>query len=317
MACFSSGQQPSPLSKRQVFAARMAKVAPRMTATEVKGILGEPDETRERPTLGSAVFRGTMWCYGVRKSGLFPTLGRVEFDPEGRVAACYGGDSHLVSLAMDEAQLASAMEEIDAPGGVLAIAEDDVVAFDAARFSVAVNGLRKLGKEQVLAVFHELLRVGPSKWEWCGDTFGMVARKGNTEGASWEAIHLYLLALFDTPADVSLPHLDPLGYPGPQALWRGFPLLILHNKALLVPTIGGISAMAEIAPITEWLSFFERHGTLRNEDLDIGPLLPATEAEVLSVLNRAGIVGKILENTLEWLREEWKSSHGTDLEVLR
>jgi hypothetical protein len=123
-----------------------------MTTSEVRSILGEPDEARVNHERTATVF-----CYGVQFKGGLPLHGFVQFDERG-VAEYVGGwnGTPPVAATISEQQLATSLTRIH---DFVVAAEGGETDWDPRLAIATTNRLLPLRKIGILASFEEYMRV--------------------------------------------------------------------------------------------------------------------------------------------------------------
>jgi hypothetical protein len=148
-------EQPS--SSRRDFTTTLAGIHEGASKADVLVALGKPDEVRSGHGI---ILKGCdeTWCYGVNSPRHFPTLGQVFFF-KGKVVFIFGGSGSPPSpLVFSEPELRDLLQLLsEAP----AFNADE---YDPKKAILIVNRLQSLGKERVIAVCQEFLRVAPD-WE--------------------------------------------------------------------------------------------------------------------------------------------------------
>jgi hypothetical protein len=184
IACclLGEGAECAPLRNRRAFARALSRVAknldtPRsegmaygtvrgMPAQQIELLLGRPDEIRAglemvqypddgeeeeppRPT--------SRWCYGVQSPGSLPTLGIVVINSQGRaIEVCGASGTPPPSKLISEARLRQILTLLDR---LEPVDRGIFTVYDPLIIVQAVNRLQPLGKQRVLAILHEYIRV--------------------------------------------------------------------------------------------------------------------------------------------------------------
>lgn len=155
----TSSSVESPLRNRRVFVLSLQKVKLGMTRTQVRELLGPPDDVWAGEEVNASrigmVYRPgkEAWAYGGNGHLTFPTLGKVSFGASGKVVAVLGqsGRQSIHALPPEpETQrilrLIDRLKGYDQSNGPLRVIQ-------------VVNALQPLGKAGALAVIDEYLRV--------------------------------------------------------------------------------------------------------------------------------------------------------------
>jgi hypothetical protein len=244
---------------RQQFARAMAGVKPKMTAEQVRKILGPADDVRDQSDPGGIATTGTerILCYGTRGHLTFPTLGQVYLDQRGRVQYLFGNrgsppDPKLIA----EPELRRLLRLVDrapALGGY---------GYNPLRVIQIVNALQPLGKARALAVIREYLRVAAG-WH---------------HGAR-EGLFLVLRVLFEVPSNPG--HMPPMfvGAPSPAApkdprRIPRFPIALRGDVPLML--VSGYALGGHPQPVEQHVEHFAKHGQLRR-----APLRPTDDPTAL------------------------------------
>lgn len=230
-----------PVRVRAEFAALLATIKPGMAETEVRGLLGPPDDIRtERDPGGISAARTVeVWRYGTNGHLTFGTLGTVHLQADRTVQYVFGGKGSPVAN-IDEPELRRLLR-------LLAAVPSYNHRCDPLRLIQAVNALHRHGKATALAVIDEFLRVATM--------FDDPGREG---------VFLVLRALFDPPPGQPLPPMM-VGAPSPaptdeKALPR-FPLVIVDDIPLSLVRgymLGGHAEQPE-----DHIRWYHAHGQLR------------------------------------------------------
>ena len=150
-------ETPSSLPRRE-FARRMATIHRGMPASEVRDLLGPPDEVltgidaaRRYPSHGTR----ELWCYGTSGHLTLPTLGLICMTTNKQVMVDpMRTDAPLPPADFNEGEMRSLLLLID---GIAAEQE-----FDPQTLIAAVNTLHARGRETVLEVVEEYARISPT-----------------------------------------------------------------------------------------------------------------------------------------------------------
>ncbi len=206
----------APMS-REEFAKQIKRISVRMSAEEVRAVLGPPDDIRTPDDFGNQSFGDfkELWNYGTDGHNTFPTLGRVWFGEKGEVKHVFGAESAPpASNLIDETRLREVLRKIDRvteyAGGPLARIQ-------------ATNALQRLGRERGTAALREYVRVRTSP-------------TGHDNIQRDEGFMLLLRTLFEVPADPGyMPKVggfDP--YP-PEDPWIAplWPIVIVDGLPLV------------------------------------------------------------------------------------
>ncbi len=246
---------------RKAFAASLARVEAHtpggergvkegMPAAEIIKLLGEPDDVRTEldPLPSSNVGLGDVWCYGTNGHMTFPTLGVVYIE-NGRSNQIFGAGQNVINERLvSEEKLSTLLRLIDR------VSSGEAWSFDPLHFLRAANALQPLGKEKVLAVVSEYLRVVSP---WCSE-----------QGYEPEGVALLLRALFDPAPGQSMPDMAFVDDEDLKVFPR-FPLILIDDVPLVVPLYGGRSG--GLYDFNEHVAFFRKSGRLRD-----APLTPGT-----------------------------------------
>ena len=227
---------------RNAFAAAMARIHIGMGATQVRALLGVPDDIRTRKDIISTTHTKEVWRYGTEGHLSCATLGQVYIDDGDKAQYVFGGtgsppprgmfkESELRSLLRLIADLPRPWESGSDPRGLIR----------------AVNAIQPLGKTKALAAMTEYLRVAD---EWTdhreGEFLLLRALFQLPEGQS-HFPKLYVGALLG-PGDASV---------SPLAIIQGVPF-IMSNGYILA---GRPEAVEEELP------FFRANCALRDKPL--------------------------------------------------
>lgn len=143
---------------RVVFANAMHKVERGWTKTQVRALLGPPDDIwgASDPVAYVILPFREIWCYGTRGHLTLPVLGTISFK-EGVVESTPSDDAEPPAMSViSDWELEANLRAIYRPA-------DDTDAFgnDPLRLIRAANKLRPLGKEKALAVMTDYERLEP------------------------------------------------------------------------------------------------------------------------------------------------------------
>lgn len=153
----SLAETPSSLPRRE-FARRMATIHRGMSASEVRDLLGPPDEVltgidaaRRYPGHGTR----EVWCYGTSGHLMLPTLGLICMTPGKQVMVDpMRIDAPLPPADFNEGEMRNLLLLIDG------IADEQ--EFDPQTLIAAVNTLHARGRETALVVVEESARINPT-----------------------------------------------------------------------------------------------------------------------------------------------------------
>jgi hypothetical protein len=250
-------QSAMPRRSREEFTRALGKIKEGMTENQVIAIVGKPDDVRTERDPGGIgrVNTKEIWCYGTKGHLSFPTLGCVYIDKEGRTQETFGGQGKPPKSSLfTEDQLQELLRLLDTAPGLQGYSYDPLPLIQ------VVNTLQPLGREKVLAVIGEYLRVSD---KWTGD---MGPRYG---------LSLVLRVLFDLPDDVDPGQAALLGMPSPPGPKNPhqvprFPIAVVDDIPLLL--INGYELEGMPSPMEDVLDFFRKNGNLRSD-----PLVPTND----------------------------------------
>jgi hypothetical protein len=227
----------------------MKKVRPGMSQSQVRGILGEPDDVRGPGDLSAITTAGTklIWCYGTDGHLSFPTLGCVYFDGEDKVQYAFGSTGSAPDASLfSEKELRTLLRLVNQAPPLAGR------TFNPLTVIRIVNGLLPLGKKQALAAIEEYLRVS--------SLYDCPAREGTL---------IVLRTLFDVPERGFLPQLN-VGVaipaePGNPRLIPRFPVFLADDVPLLM--VSGYDLIGEAELLESQLGFYYDHGQIRAKRL--------------------------------------------------
>ena len=139
----------SPLSRAE-FAKKMASIPDGTPQREVAERIGQPDSRRR----GEAF---EVWNYGENGEGTLPTLGYIVFDGHSRVKKVIGRVSETPPPGMfDEHELRRLLSFLHQP---LVSLKANYPTFEPRRMIAMANVIQPLGKNRILALTNEYLRI--------------------------------------------------------------------------------------------------------------------------------------------------------------
>ena len=239
-----------PPRNRSEFAKAMAQIDEGMAKDAVLALLSQPDDVRTEHDPGgiSTVRTKEIWQYGTSGHLTTATLGQVYLDQKDRVQYVFGKGTPPPDGVFDEQELRTL---IDALGEVPSY--NGGWHYNPRRVIRAVNLLQPLGKEKVLMVIEEFLRVA-SHWHDDGR----------------EGVFLVLRTLFEVPDDPGFMPPMYVGAPHPsqpedKKLLPRFPITIEGDIPLLL--VEGYSLAGQAEEPGSHVEYFREHGTLRREPL--------------------------------------------------
>lgn len=255
---------------RAQFASELAGIENGASRNQVKAVLGPADR------VWAAEGRGTseIWYYGVEKENDFASLGQVHFDADGEVVVSYGGDgTPIPSYRIDEVTIRTCLNLIDS------MPEADARKWNPSRVALIANVLSEKGKDQVLEIFREYLRVSPPSFE------------------SHEKVCLLLRILHEVPAETGcFPELKlglaVHGQPKDPKLLPRFPVHFLDGIPILM--VNGYDYVGDIPTDTSGiLNWYSINGVWRKTHIVISVL---SEEEITKLKNKTmGLVEQYLD----------------------
>ncbi len=268
-ACSSSrGGAPEQLRNRAEFASKLARVSEGMDASDVRALLGPPDDIRDEADPGgiTAYRVREIWGYGTAGHLTFPVYGQIFISDQGKAKWVFGGARPPTNPSLfAESELSRLLRVIDRTPGLSGY------RYDPGRVIEVVNALQPLGKEKALAAVDEYLRVATS-----------------IDSKAREGLFLVLRVLFDVPENGMPPMyvgapapsdpMDPRQYPR-------FPILLVDDLPLNL--VWGYAIAGFPQPVEQHVEFFRKEGRLRAR-----PLAPTNDP--------VGIIQRI-ERSPDWI----------------
>lgn len=145
---------PVHLRDRAAFCRSIARVRPGLTKTQVRHLLGPPDDVWSPPTQ-----RSEIWCYGTNGHHTLPTLGHVLFE-NNKVRCEIGGEGKPPSQRIiREKELVDALRQMDR-----AAPNQRRTRSDSLRLVQVSNLLINKGQAKALAILKEYCRIGPTNY---------------------------------------------------------------------------------------------------------------------------------------------------------
>jgi hypothetical protein len=147
---------------RAIFFEKIAKVKRGMTTNEVAELIGKPDDVWNAKDDAKITdpHLGKVWCYGSKRHLSFPTLGRVEFDHDGRVDNVIGIEGKPFDLkVVSEGELRRLLGLIsEAPSF-------SGRNFDPYSMLTIANEFQPLGQETSFSIFREFDRLSGMQYD--------------------------------------------------------------------------------------------------------------------------------------------------------
>jgi hypothetical protein len=222
-----------------------------MTQTEVRRILGKPDDLRTgKDVRGGPNDSSEEWCFGTDGHLTFPSLGTIWFEGKEVVLVAGGTGTPPPRSLFNEEELRDILAMLGHDGQ-----PPGNLSWDPVWGIKAVNTLVPLGKHKALAALEEFLRITPSF-------------------LSFYEVSFLLRVLFDVPKDTGyMPGFRYPIQPGPPDDIKRvprFPILILGDVPLEIAFgsgLGGDSPYTNEEILAAEIAFSRDHATMRLKPL--------------------------------------------------
>jgi hypothetical protein len=257
----------TPHRSRQQFAQAMNKIKNGMSTTEVRAVLGPPDDIWDARQDRAHGNRGQkeIWRYGTSGHTSLATLGEVWIDHKDCAFVVFGCGTPPAEHVIAEKELRRLLHILD-------VVSPYSASYDYNPRTVirAVNELQQVGRDQALSVIGEYLRV-TSGVQWIRVPVGTktIALVVSLDVPGRDGLFLVMRTLFEVPDNPG--HMPPMlvglqpQWPEEKKLLPRFPICLQGDIPFLLPDVCRHRGNSE-RPEAHF-SYFKAHGKMRARQL--------------------------------------------------